>query len=131
MIRAAGISLDPRDPRSAAPPTVHDLPAESLEAAAPSQIPPPAAVPRITREQWLHGAVDLLRPAFLAQGVPVPPAVQVSMGFPSTRALARRVRIGECWAPEAWVPLLGSSDWERCSAKITSVHRVALSLPRQ
>ncbi|HEY6324210.1 MAG TPA: transcription elongation protein SprT [Thermoanaerobaculia bacterium] len=73
-----------------------------LVAAAPSPIPPPATVLVPTREQWLQSAVDHLRPVFLAQGVAVPPAVHVSMGFPSTGALARRSRrIGECWPPEA------------------------------
>jgi hypothetical protein len=75
-----------------------------LEAAAPPPFPPPATVPpaAATREQWLLSAVDHLRPAFLAQGVSVPAAVHVSIGFPSTGALARRSRrIGECWPAEA------------------------------
>ncbi|HEV3459867.1 MAG TPA: hypothetical protein VHG32_25250 [Thermoanaerobaculia bacterium] len=55
-----------------------------------------------TREEWLLSAVDQLRPSFLAHGVAVPVAVHVSIGFPSTGALARRRRrIGECWPAEA------------------------------
>jgi hypothetical protein len=60
---------------------------------------PPAAA---TREAWLHRAVDHLRSDFLAQGIPLPVAVQVSIGFPSVGALARRTRrVGECWPAEA------------------------------
>ena len=77
---------------------------------------PRAARPAATREDWLHQAVQHLRPAFLRVGTPLPDALHVSIGFPSTRALSRRV--GECWAPEASrdgrphlfvSPLLGSS----------------------
>ncbi len=66
---------------------------------APPLPSPPAAA---TREAWLHRAVNHLRPDFQSQGIPVPAAVQVSIGFPSVGALARRSRrIGECWPPEA------------------------------
>jgi hypothetical protein len=55
-----------------------------------------------TREKWLRAAVERLRPDFAALGSPVPPAVQVSVGFPSVGALARRKRrIGECWPAAA------------------------------
>jgi hypothetical protein len=47
----------------------------------------------------LHQAVHHLRPDFARLGAPVPAALHVSIGFPSTRALRRR--IGECWPPEA------------------------------
>jgi hypothetical protein len=58
--------------------------------------------PAATREEWLRAAVDHLRPIFAAQGSPLPPALQVSVGFPSVGALARRTRrIGECWSPQA------------------------------
>jgi hypothetical protein len=66
---------------------------------APASTPTPATS---TREQWLLAAVDHLRPAFCDHGVPLPAALHVSVGFPSTGALARRRRrIGECWAAEA------------------------------
>jgi hypothetical protein len=55
-----------------------------------------------TREDWLRRATDGLRPDFLRRGLSLPERLQVSIGFPSTRALStRRRRIGECWAPQA------------------------------
>jgi hypothetical protein len=72
-------------------------PSTPSPASSPPASPPSAA----TREDWLRAAVAQLRPAFLAQARPVP-AVQVSIGFPSVGALARRRRrIGECWPPQA------------------------------
>jgi hypothetical protein len=60
--------------------------------------PPPAA----TREEWLLAAIDHLRPAFASHRATLPAAMQVSVGFPSVRALSQRSpRIGECWPPEA------------------------------
>jgi hypothetical protein len=62
----------------------------------------PIDSPSTTREEWLRAAVDHLRPTFAAQGNPLPPALQVSVGFPSVGALARRTRrVGECWSPQA------------------------------
>jgi hypothetical protein len=62
----------------------------------------PIYSPPTTREEWLRAAVDHLRPTFAAQGNPLPPALQVSVGFPSVGALARRTRrVGECWSPQA------------------------------
>jgi len=62
----------------------------------------PIDSPPTTREEWLRAAVDRLRPTFAAQGNPLPPALQVSVGFPSVGALARRTRrVGECWSPQA------------------------------
>jgi len=62
-----------------------------------------------TREEWLRAAVERLRPDFSALGSPVPPAVQVSVGFPSVGALARRKRrIGET-AMGSTVPRKGAN----------------------
>src|ERR1700730_701596 len=62
--------------------------------------PLPAALP--TREDWLRRATEELRPDFLRISAPLPERIQVSIGFPSTRALsARRRRVGECWGPAA------------------------------
>jgi hypothetical protein len=56
-----------------------------------------------TREQWLEAAVRLMAPSFKAKEYEVP-AVKVSCGFPSGRALSRKKRaIGECWGKEITV----------------------------
>lgn len=52
----------------------------------------------LSRETWLRGAIEELRPVFAAEGITVPEAIRVSCGWPSRGALARRKRtIGECW----------------------------------
>jgi hypothetical protein len=52
----------------------------------------------ITREQWLHAAVQELRPDFEHATLMLPASVRVSVGFPSRHALARNRRaIGQCW----------------------------------
>ena len=77
-----------------------------IETPAAAVHPSPAAIspsyPLATREPWLLAAIDELRPVFALHAAPIPAALQVSIGFPSTGALRRRSpRIGECWPPEA------------------------------
>lgn len=50
---------------------------------------------KVTREEWLTGAVDALRPLFEGIGVDLPP-VRVSVGFPGGRGNKASV-IGQCW----------------------------------
>lgn len=47
-----------------------------------------------TREAWLLGAVDELRPLLRQAGATVPSSISISVGFPSKNV---RKRIGECW----------------------------------
>jgi hypothetical protein len=57
-----------------------------------------------TREEWLNAAIAHYRPAFAAQGFPLPDKVRVTCGFPGIRALATgssNHRIGECWSSQA------------------------------
>ena len=50
------------------------------------------------REQWLAGAVDILRPVFEKAGSPIPAKVRVTCGWPCTGGRGgKRQRIGECW----------------------------------
>lgn len=48
-----------------------------------------------TREQWLNAFALEAAPFFKAADCPIPKAVRISIGFPSTGA--RSKRIGECW----------------------------------
>lgn len=51
-----------------------------------------------TREAWLRAATEELRPRLVAAGGTLPEKVQVTCGWPSTKALsAKNIRIGECW----------------------------------
>lgn len=46
------------------------------------------------RESWLNALTDALRPAFVAQGNPLPDTIHLSCGFPSKGAKSKV--IGEC-----------------------------------
>jgi hypothetical protein len=51
----------------------------------------------VTREAWLHAAVEIFRPRFVEIGLPLPERVHVSVGFGSSaRAESKAVR-GVCW----------------------------------
>ncbi|MFB7185218.1 hypothetical protein ACFCZT_07840 [Streptomyces sp. NPDC056230] len=51
------------------------------------------AAPVATREEWLHRAIEALRPRYEQVGMPLPERLHVSVGFAS-----KMQRIGECWA---------------------------------
>lgn len=55
----------------------------------------------LTREEWLVKATALLAPHFKAAGYTIPTNVRMTCGFPSTKALSAKKRIGECWSAEA------------------------------
>jgi hypothetical protein len=53
---------------------------------------------KITREQWLVQAVEIITPLFKEQGHKVP-KVRASCGWPSSRGLSsKKPAIGECWS---------------------------------
>ena len=55
----------------------------------------------LTREAWLHRAIEAFRPRFAQIGLPLPVKVHVSVGFGySTRAESKYV-LGQCWARRA------------------------------
>lgn len=56
--------------------------------------------PALTREGWLAAAVEHLRKDFAEAGEPLPPKVNVSVGWPGGRGNKANV-IGQCWHPSA------------------------------
>lgn len=57
--------------------------------------------PKQSREEWLQHATRLAEPLFGERGYKVP-AVRLSCGWPSTRALSKKKRcVGEAWSVEA------------------------------
>lgn len=50
-----------------------------------------------TREGWLEAAAKIVTPSFEAKGYKVP-AIRVSVGWPSRKALAKKKALGECWS---------------------------------
>lgn len=51
----------------------------------------------VTREAWLHAAVETFRPRFVEIGLPIPEKVHVSVGFGAlARAESKNIR-GVCW----------------------------------
>ncbi|MET9729322.1 hypothetical protein ABZZ79_01265 [Streptomyces sp. NPDC006458] len=59
--------------------------------------------PVTTREQWLHAAINLLRPDFVALGLPIPARVQISVGFGYGAKAESKKILGECWSKSATV----------------------------
>lgn len=59
--------------------------------------------PKLTREQWLMALTEELRQSLFSQtSSKLPELIEVSCGWPSTKALtAKSRRIGECWSPES------------------------------
>ena len=59
------------------------------------------------REAWLHAVTDALRGEIQRRaGITVPAKIQLSCGFPSRAALARKNRrVGECWPSEPETPI--------------------------
>jgi hypothetical protein len=56
----------------------------------------------VTREAWLHAAVELLRPRFIEVGLPLPEKLHLSVGFGAARSRAEsRNILGQCWARRA------------------------------
>lgn len=50
------------------------------------------------REDWLHRGLIALRPSLHSSGLHLPDLIHISVGFPSTKGLAKTGRvIGECW----------------------------------
>ena len=92
-IAAAPIARPARPLALPAPRRLEALPAAPVLLALPYR----ASVRYIHREAWLAALRDALRPAFLAAGAPIPAAVRVTCGFPSSgaRSAKRRV-IGQC-----------------------------------
>lgn len=54
-----------------------------------------------TREEYLQAAVAELRPLFQSIGFPLPDALRVTCGFPSSKARSKTQAIGEHWSPAA------------------------------
>lgn len=71
----------------------------------------------MTREEWLHKISQAMAPRFADLGYPLPSNIFVSVGWPSTRPLAKtKKRLGECWYagepnPHIYIsPLLTQQD---------------------
>jgi hypothetical protein len=59
------------------------------------------AIPGLTREAWLHRAIEAFRPRFAEIGLPLPGKLHVSVGFGySSRAESKSI-LGQCWARRA------------------------------
>jgi hypothetical protein len=73
-----------------------------------------------TREEWLHSAIDALRPRFEEISFPLPEKIHVSVGFGYGRARAEsKYILAQCWATFASKdgvnqifisPVLGTAD---------------------
>ena len=55
----------------------------------------------ITREAWLHRAIEAFRPRFTEIGLPLPARVHVSVGFGYSSRAESKYILGQCWARRA------------------------------
>lgn len=55
----------------------------------------------MTREEWLHAAIDALRPKFEEIGFPLPEKVHVSVGFGYGAKRESAIVLGQCWSTGA------------------------------
>ncbi|MGV9815795.1 hypothetical protein ACWDTQ_28285 [Streptomyces cellulosae] len=51
-----------------------------------------------TREEWLHLAIEALRPSFEALAFPIPAKVHVSVGFGYGAKRESAIVLGQCWS---------------------------------
>lgn len=58
---------------------------------------------KMTREEWLTKLTDKhLRDLFAKSGAKIPLKLRISCGWPSSRALGKKLRtVGQCWSPTA------------------------------
>jgi hypothetical protein len=57
--------------------------------------------PTVTREMWLHNAIEALRPRFEEVGMPLPEKLHVSVGFGFGSKAESKNILGQCWARRA------------------------------
>jgi hypothetical protein len=58
-------------------------------------------VPKLTREAWLHAAIDVLRPRFVDIEMPLPDKIYISVGFGYGAKRESAKVLGQCWARSA------------------------------
>ncbi|MFF0481075.1 hypothetical protein [Streptomyces sp. NPDC004435] len=69
----------------------------SYEPQAP-EVEPEAPKRAVTREEWLHQAIDALRPEFERINFPLPEKIHVSVGFGYGAKRESAKILGQCWA---------------------------------
>jgi hypothetical protein len=69
----------------------------------PAPVVPAETVPArgITREEWLHQAIEALRPKFEEIGFPLPEKLHVSVGFGYGAKRESATILGQCWSTMA------------------------------
>ncbi len=55
----------------------------------------------LTREAWLHRAIEAFRPRFTEIGLPLPAKLHVSVGFGYSSRAESKYILGQCWARRA------------------------------
>jgi hypothetical protein len=55
----------------------------------------------LTREAWLHRAIETFRPRFAEIGLPLPGKLHVSVGFGYGARAESKYILGQCWARRA------------------------------
>ena len=61
----------------------------------------PEEAQSLTREAWLHRAIEEFRPRFTETGLPLPAKLHVSVGFGYSSRAESKYILGQCWARRA------------------------------
>ena len=83
----------------------------------------------MTREAWLHRAIEAFRPRFTEIGLPLPAKVHVSVGFGYSSRAESKYILGQCWARRASADgvnhiFLGAQEGDPAAMLISLLHEL-------
>ena len=83
----------------------------------------------LTREAWLHRAIEEFRPRFTEIGLPLPAKLHVSVGFGYSSRAESKYILGQCWARRASADgvnhiFLGPQEGDPAAMLISLLHEL-------
>ena len=83
----------------------------------------------LTREAWLHRAIEAFRPRFTEIGLPLPAKLHVSVGFGYSSRAESKYILGQCWARRASADgvnhiFLGPQEGDPAAMLISLLHEL-------
>jgi hypothetical protein len=89
----------------------------------------PVEAQGLTREAWLHRAIEAFRPRFTEIGLPLPARLHVSVGFGYSSRAESKYILGQCWARRASADgvnhvFLGPQEGDPAAMLISLLHEL-------
>src|ERR1700736_2651841 len=83
----------------------------------------------LTREAWLHRAIEAFRPRFTETGLPLPAKLHVSVGSGYSSRAESKYILGQCWARRASADgvnhiFLGPQEGDPAAMLISLLHEL-------